>query len=288
LKIIIKDLVLYGYHGVREQEKKDGQDFVFNISIYINETGLKDNDSLEDTLSYSDVIRKVKNINENQRFELLETLSRTVADKIINMSDIVEKVDVRVEKPQPPIDEKLGSVGVEYSYSRIGGYTGEEDKVTVYISLGSNMGDRKSNIKRALESLERDPGIEVLKTSSFYETGPMYVEDQEDFYNMVAALKVGLDPFSLLGLIKGIEHDMGRKAGEKRYGPRPIDIDILYFGDKEIKSDILEIPHPLLGERKFVLVPLGEIAPEIEIEGMDIKAYLGKKQLPGRVKELLQ
>ena len=84
----------------------------------------------------------------------------------------------------------------------------------------------------------------------------------------------------------GIEYEMGRKSGEKRYGPRPIDIDILYFGDKEIRSDILKVPHPLIRERKFVLVPLGEIAPEIEIEEMNIKAYLEKKQLPGRVEKV--
>ena len=112
------------------------------------------------------------------------------------------------------------------------------------------------------------------------------IEDQADFYNIAAMLKVGLDPFSLLGLIKGIEHDMGRKAGQKRYGPRPIDIDILYFGEKIIKSDILEIPHPGIGERKFVLLPLSEIAPEIKIEGMDIKSYLDKKKLTEMVKKI--
>ncbi len=114
----------------------------------------------------------------------------------------------------------------------------------------------------------------------------MYVEDQPDFYNIAVMLKTGLDPFSLLGLIKGIEHDMGRKAGQKRYGPRPIDIDILYYGKRTIKSDILEIPHPLISKRKFVLMPLSEIAPDIEIEGMDIKSYLDKKNFTEKVKKV--
>jgi 2-amino-4-hydroxy-6-hydroxymethyldihydropteridine diphosphokinase len=115
----------------------------------------------------------------------------------------------------------------------------------------------------------------------------MYVKEQSDFFNIAAMLKVGLDPFSLLGLIKGIEHDMGRKAEQKRYGPRPIDIDILYYGDRTIKSDILELPHPLIKERKFVLLPLSEIAPDIKIEGMDIRSYLEKKKLTEKVKKIL-
>jgi 2-amino-4-hydroxy-6-hydroxymethyldihydropteridine diphosphokinase len=204
----------------------------------------------------------------------------------MDMSSLVEKVDIRIEKPDPPIDEKLGSVGVEYTSSRLGGYTGIENGETVFLSLGSNTGDRKANIEKALESLERDPRIQVVKISSYYETAPMYVEEQSDFYNISAMLKVGLDPFSLLGLIKGIEHDMGRKAGQKRYGPRPIDIDILYYGDRTIKSDILELPHPLIKERKFVLLPLSEIAPDIKIEGMDIKSYLGEKNLTEKVEKI--
>ena len=286
MKILIKDLVLYGYHGVRDHEKKDGQYFIFNIAIYINDRGLEESDNLKDTLSYSDVIEEIKEINKGKRCDLLETLCRVMAGAIMDMSSLVEKVDIRIEKPDPPIDEKLGSVGVEYTSSRLGGYTGADNGETAFLSLGSNMGDRKANIEKALESLERDPRIQVVKTSSYYETAPMYDKDQPDFYNIAAMLKVGLDPFSLLGLIKGIEHDMGRKAGQKRYGPRPIDIDILYYGDRTIKSDILQVPHPLINERKFVLLPLSEIAPGITIDGMDIKSYLDEKKLMEKVKKV--
>jgi len=286
MKILIKDLVLYGYHGVRDHEKKDGQYFIFNIAIYINDRGLEESDNLKDTLSYSDVIEEIKEINKGKRCDLLETLCRVMAGAIMDMSSLVEKVDIRIEKPDPPIDEKLGSVGVEYTSSRLGGYTGIDNGETAFLSLGSNMGDRKANIEKALESLERDPRIQVVKTSSYYETAPMYDKDQPDFYNIAAMLKVGLDPFSLLGLIKGIEHDMGRKAGQKRYGPRPIDIDILYYGDRTIKSDILQVPHPLINERMFVLLPLSEIAPGITIDSMDIKSYLDEKKLMEKVKKL--
>lgn len=283
MKIFIKDLRLYGYHGVREQEKKNGQYFIFNISIYIDDHGLEHSDSLEDTISYSDVAAEVKRINKTSRSDLLETLSRKIASHIAEMSGLVNKVEVTVEKPHPPMDEKLGSVGVEYTLSRKKIDPDREEGSEVYISLGSNMGDRERNLKKALESLERDPRVEVINSSSVYRTEPLYQSQQEEFYNMTARLRVSTDPFSLLGLIKGIEHNMGRRAGEKRYGPRPIDIDILFFGDRDIQSDILEIPHPGIRERKFVLMPLAEIAPGLEIEGMNITQYLNKSHLPGKV-----
>jgi len=288
LKILIKDLKLYGYHGVREYEKKDGQDFIFNICIYIEDSSLKNSDDLKDTLSYSDIIKVISKINKDKRFDLLETLSRTIAEKIIRMSGLVQKVDIRIEKPRPPIDENLGSVGVEYSLSRYEMLTVKEEEMEVFLSIGSNMGDRKKNIVKAMDLLNNDPRLEMLEASSFYETEPMYVGEQANFYNIAAKIKVknDMDPFGLLGLIKSIEYDMGRESGKMRNGPRPIDIDILYFGDKKIESDILKIPHPRICERKFVLMPLGEIAPEIKIDDMDIREFIELKKLPEKVKKL--
>lgn len=277
LKILIKDLRLFGYHGVRAQEKKDGQYFIFNICIDLKDEDLKESDDLQDTLSYSYAVDEVKKINSAQRFDLLETLSRKVADKIMSMSDLVERVGVRIEKKESPIDEDLGSVGVEYGTSNEMAAS-KKNSVRAFLSLGANMGDRKKNIEKALSLLESDPCIDIIKTSSYYETEPMYSEDQENFYNIAAEVKVcsQMDPFRLLGIIKSIEYSMGRNSGGKRYGPRSIDIDILYYGDEKIKSDILELPHPRIKERKFVLVPLSEIAPSIKIETKDIKTFLKK------------
>lgn len=288
MKILVKDLKLFGYHGVREHEKKNGQYFIFNIRVDIEDEGLEDSDDLRETLSYSDVIKEVKKINKEQRCDLLETLSRKIAEKIIDMSDLVKKVDVRVEKPDPPIDEELGSVGVQYSFYRDKNQKDENKAVRVLLSLGSNMGDRGKNIQEALGILESDPHIKVMKISSLYETEPMYVEDQESFYNIAAEIEVDrqMGPFRLLGLVKSIEYDMGRKSGEKRYGPRLIDIDILYYGDEKIESGILEIPHPRISERRFMLIPLAQIAPEIKIDDMDIGSYITNTKLSGKVEKI--
>jgi len=116
-KILIKNLNLFGYHGVREEEKINGQNFLFNITIYIKKDSLA-SDDIENTVNYSDVIKLVKKINSKKRFNLLETLSQKVAAKILNMSQLIEKVNVKIEKTSPPIDENLQSVGVECTLER--------------------------------------------------------------------------------------------------------------------------------------------------------------------------
>ncbi len=298
-KIFVKNLKLYGYHGVREHEKKEGQYFLFNIEIIIKDSGFTRRDDLENTLSYSDVIREVKKINKSKDFDLLETFTQVLANRIMEMSGLVEKVIVGIEKPAPPIKEELDSVGVKYTLDKDGCQsieTGdlksnntENSKINnlneVYLSLGSNAGDRKANLKKALELLDSNPDINIDIISSLYETEPMYVKDQKSFYNLTAkaSIESSMGPFELLGSIKRIEYDLDRKKGGTRYGPRSIDIDILYFGDEKIESEILEIPHPKIGERKFELLPLSEIAPDIKISGRDIKAYIKEKDLSGKV-----
>ena len=112
-KIFVKNLKLYGYHGVREHEKKEGQYFLFNIEISIKDSDYTGRDDLVNTLSYSDIIREVKKINKSKNFDLLETFSQVLANRIMDMSGLVKKVIVGIEKPDPPIKEKLDSVGVE-------------------------------------------------------------------------------------------------------------------------------------------------------------------------------
>jgi 2-amino-4-hydroxy-6-hydroxymethyldihydropteridine diphosphokinase/dihydroneopterin aldolase len=302
-RIFIKNLRLYGYHGVREYEKKNGQFFIFNINVYINDTGFAGSDRLEKTISYSDVIKKVREINDSKRFELLETFCQYLASSIRDMSELVERADVIIEKPSPPIEEKLDSVGVGYSIKRKDkatpikdlnkslnekGHKKPEKRFYAFLSVGSNMGNRKANIKKGLRLISDNPSVDIEKISSLYETEPMYLADQKNFYNIAVqiAVKNEMDPFQLLGLAKGIEYYMGRKKAEKRYGPRPIDIDILFFNNERIVSDILQIPHPRMSERRFVLVPLCEIAPDIEVKGMDIKSYLEEKKLSGMVRRI--
>jgi len=315
-KIFVKNLKLYGYHGVRKHEKKDGQYFLFNIEILIEDSDYSDRDKLENTLSYSDVIREIKKINKSKKFDLLEAFCQVLAKRIMEMSDLVERIIVGIEKPSPPIDEKLDAVGVEYMLIRDGckshdikefkqktisnprqnsdldpNHTDIEEMDTgsrkeVYLSLGSNTGNREANLKKSLELLCSDPDIVITKVSSIYETEPMYIKDQNSFYNIAVEISISskIGPFELLGRVKGIEYNLGRKKGVVKNGPRPIDIDILYFNSIKIESDILQIPHPGISGRRFVLLPLSEIAPDTRIEGINIKTYIKEKDLSGKVK----
>jgi len=132
--------------------------------------------------------------------------------------------------------------------------------VKVYLSLGSNLGERLANLERAIKLLAEK--VELKRVSSFYETEPIGYPDQPRFLNAVIEVATSLGPLQILSLVKGIEVTMGRETSF-RNAPRPIDVDILFYGERVIETPQLEIPHPRLAERAFVLIPLAEIAPDL-------------------------
>jgi 2-amino-4-hydroxy-6-hydroxymethyldihydropteridine diphosphokinase len=134
------------------------------------------------------------------------------------------------------------------------------DMTTVYLSLGSNLGDREENLKRTIQLLSAR--LRMGKVSSIYDTEPEGVAPQPRFLNMVCEVFTRLAPKDMLTLTKGFEAMMGR-APRTTNAPRPIDIDILFYGDQVVATPELTIPHPRLSERAFVLVPLAEIASEL-------------------------
>ncbi len=134
------------------------------------------------------------------------------------------------------------------------------DDMRYFLSLGSNQGDRKKNIAQAL-SLLQEKGVEIRRVSSLYETEPVDVVSQPWFYNRLAEVQASVEPDSFLTLIKSIEQKMGRDARMKKK-PRTIDIDIIMAEDEVIHAEDLEIPHPRMQKRNFVLVPFAEISPD--------------------------
>jgi len=131
-----------------------------------------------------------------------------------------------------------------------------------YICIGSNLGDRLGYIREAIRRIEQSKEIKISKTSSVYETQPTEYKDQPWFLNIVLELETMLKPLNLLELLLHIESQIGRKK-TRRYGPRNIDLDILLYDDLLVSSDKLTLPHPRMHERRFVLVPLAEIAPQV-------------------------
>jgi 2-amino-4-hydroxy-6-hydroxymethyldihydropteridine diphosphokinase len=131
----------------------------------------------------------------------------------------------------------------------------------IYLSLGSNLGDRAANLKRAVELLP-DAGVRVFRESLLYETEPVDFLDQPWFLNCVVEAETALAPRALLENLQSIERSLGSKKLVSR-GPRIVDLDVLFYGDAVIHHPGMEIPHPRLAERRFVLIPLAELAPEL-------------------------
>ena len=152
----------------------------------------------------------------------------------------------------------------------------------VFISIGSNLGNRAENCAKAIGLLSAKGTVAVIRRSSLYETRPWGKTGQGSFVNCVVEVDTGLPPGKLLGLLKGVESEMGRAPGE-RWGPRTIDLDIIFYGSRVLSEKDLEIPHPLMHERAFVLAPLAELAPGFVHPALkktvsEILASLGDKE----------
>ncbi|SFS86164.1 2-amino-4-hydroxy-6-hydroxymethyldihydropteridine diphosphokinase [Marininema halotolerans] len=137
---------------------------------------------------------------------------------------------------------------------------------TVYIGLGTNLGDRIANLVEALERLDQHAGIQVTAISQVYETEPWGLRDQPDFLNLCAALETTRSPQALLDDLLAIERDLHR-VREVRWGPRTMDLDLLLYGDEKIEEEGLLVPHPRMTHRSFVLVPLADLVPKRIIPG---------------------
>lgn len=136
-----------------------------------------------------------------------------------------------------------------------------------WLGLGSNLQQPLTQVKEAIHRLAETDGIEILETSSFYCTPPWGDVQQDDFINAVVQIETRLEPVTLLRELQSLENLMGRERSNRRWGPRLIDIDLLLYGNQQLQLDELEIPHPRMHERAFVIVPLAELDPKLEIPG---------------------
>jgi 2-amino-4-hydroxy-6-hydroxymethyldihydropteridine diphosphokinase len=140
------------------------------------------------------------------------------------------------------------------------------DMKITYLGLGSNMGNRHAHLEAGIAAIGRLAGTEVRRQSSLYESKPWGPVEQPDYLNMVVEISTNLPPEELLRLCKEIEKQEGRVPTE-RWGPRPLDIDILLYGDRRIETERLTVPHPRMWERAFVLRPLADVAPDLRGPG---------------------
>ena len=156
-----------------------------------------------------------------------------------------------------------------------------------YLGVGSNLGDPVENCRRAIERIDASGWVRVLRKSSLYRTEPVGMTDQPWFVNAAIEVRTSLDAHDLLGLLQGIETEMGRVRLQK-WGPRIIDLDILFYDQAIIQDDVLVVPHPELHKRRFVLEPLNEIAPYIihPLYGISVKGLLDRLDDAGAVEKI--
>ncbi|MGB8450975.1 MAG: 2-amino-4-hydroxy-6-hydroxymethyldihydropteridine diphosphokinase [Anaerocolumna sp.] len=249
-QIRITNLEVFCHHGVFKEENVLGQKFLVSVILYADLTQASGNDDLTKSVNYGEVCHFIKNEMEKYTFKLIETLTEHLARTILINFPMIEKIQLEVKKPWAPILLPLETVSVVM----------EREWHLVYLSIGSNLGDKESNLNTAIELIKEDELCNVSNISSYILTAPVGGVEQDDFLNAALELKTIRTPAELLELIQKIENKL-KRVRTIHWGPRTIDLDILYYDQKVIKTDILTIPHPEIKNRGFVLGPMCEIAP---------------------------
>ena len=259
-KITLSKIEFEGHTGCFDFEKKDGQKFIVSLDLFVDRIRGCYTDDLADTVDYSKIYEVTKETVTGDDGNLIERLAQKIADAVLEADKRILKVRVNVSKPEAPVKGIFETMEVTIERNR---------KEFVIVSLGSNMGDREANILAAEKALQAIDGNEGFKFASIYETEPVGLEDQPYFLNTCVGFYTDIEPFELLDKIHVIENDLLRTR-EVHWGPRTIDIDIIFYGDRVIMKPELTIPHPRWNVRSFVTVPLREIK-DVDIDHPDDK-----------------
>lgn len=249
-EIKIEELEVFANHGVFPEETALGQKFVVSAVLFTDTRRAGKTDDLADSVNYGEVSIFIENFLKEHTCKLLESAAENLAQALLLKYDGLSKISLEIKKPWAPIHLPLKTVGVRI----------ERGRHTAYIALGSNMGDRKCFLEEAVQELDSLEGSRVKAVSSFIETAPYGVTDQDDFLNGCLELETLMTPRELLDELHRIENNAGRKR-IRHWGPRTLDLDILLYDDEIIEENDLCIPHVEMHKRDFVLRPLAEIAP---------------------------
>lgn len=243
--------------GVLAHERESAQPLEFDIFLEGDLRDAGSSDDLVDTAHYGMVAERAAEIARESKDELLERLIHRIAEDALTF-DRVEAVEVVVRKLRPPIPEDIQHTAVRIRRTRADLQIPPRTSHRAIVALGSNLGDRVGFLKLAVDEL----GSSLISQSQVFETAPVGgPDDQGAYLNMVVAVETSLDPFAMLRRCQRIE-SLALRQRIVHWGPRTLDVDLLFFDDITITSPELTIPHPRYGERRFVLTPLAEVAPE--------------------------
>lgn len=251
-KIYIKDLEIYGFHGVNQQEKDMGQRFLVSLELFLSLQDAGESDDLDKTVSYAQVCIDIEEEFKKEKYDLIEKAAEKLAEFVLINYKLVDRVKIKIKKPWAPIGKPLDHVSVEI----------DRKWHTAYIAIGSNMGDKEKNLNSAIELINNPDFNRVIKISNFYETKPVGYLEQEEFLNGALEIKTLLSPKRLMRFLLEKEEELKRERIIK-WGPRTIDLDILLYDNLITSEEEIIIPHPRMHERLFVLKPLSDIAPYV-------------------------
>jgi dihydroneopterin aldolase / 2-amino-4-hydroxy-6-hydroxymethyldihydropteridine diphosphokinase len=257
-----------GIIGVLTEERRRPQPFEVDLVIEFDLSEAGRSDDLQHTLNYGPPLEMVQRIICEEGHELLERVATRILEEIL-VDPRVHGAEVVVRKLRPPVPVDVATTAVRLYRTRDQIDQVRRAPTRAYLALGSNVGDRRQNLIDAIRAT-----ADVTRVSHCYETeaigGP---EGQTPHLNVVIEIDTRLDPFALLAHCQRLERAAGR-VRTVRNGPRTLDADVLLYGDYRLHSEELTVPHPRMHERRFVLTPLHDLAPELCPEGWDVSLPL--------------
>ena len=249
-KIEIRDLEIFANHGVFPEETALGQKFVVSAVMYTETRPAGLTDDLSASINYGEVSHMITDFLQKNTYKLLEAAVENLAETLLLSLPLLKEITLRIEKPWAPVGLPLKTVAVEIT----------RGWHTAYIAFGSNMGDKKMYIDNGIRGLAETKGCRIEAISDYLITEPYGVTDQDEFLNGVLKMRTLLTPGELLVRL----HQLEQAANRERiihWGPRTLDLDILFYDQEIIDMPDLHIPHIDLHNRDFVLVPMNQIAP---------------------------
>lgn len=251
-RIELRGLRALGHHGALPGEQDRAQPFEIDLEIEVDTSRAGETDALADTVDYGTLAAAATRVVTDERWNLLERIAHRVAEEVLAADARAGGVTVTVRKLRPPVPLDLAAAGVRVSRSRA--------PRRAFLGLGANLGDRAQALRDAVAGLP-----DVVAVSPVYETEPVGgPAGQPPYLNLVVELATDRSPRQLLEVARRLEAAAGRdRSREARFGPRPLDVDVLWVDGVQLDEPDLVVPHPRLFERKFVLAPLADLAPEL-------------------------
>lgn len=264
-EIRIDNLEVYAYHGVFPEENEKGQHFYLNAVLYTDTRKAGKTDELTDSTHYGLVCEDMINVMTEHTWKLIESAAEHVAEHVLLNYPLVHAIDLEVRKPEAPIPHPFESVSVKI-------HRGWHQ---CYIALGSNLGESAQLMNGAVEKMKKHPLIRVCRLSSYIRTAPYGGVEQPDFLNGAVCIETLMTPEELLDYLHEIEKEAGRER-KIHWGPRTLDLDILFYDDLVMYEPDLVIPHIDLENRDFVLRPMCELQPLFRhpVSGKSMKELL--------------